>query len=203
MNDFDARARTWDADPAKVERARIVAGLIRRDTAVSARSRVFEYGCGTGLLGFALQPHVRHVTLADSSAEMIAVVREKMAALGTGNVTALHLDLTRGEAAPAEHDLVCTLLMLHHVPDVGRALAAFRAILAPGGTLCIADLDAEDGSFHGPGMDVHHGFDREALRRRLLAAGFQNVRIQTAFAIEKKVGGVARSYPVFLAIADA
>ena len=61
---------------------------------------------------------------------------------------------------------------------------------------CIADLDAEDGSFHGPGIDVHHGFERGVLRTALVAAGFLDVRIDDCFVVEKG----SRRYPVFLAI---
>ena len=83
----------------------------------------------------------------------------------------------------------------HSLHDVGRRLLAevlVRRHLANG----IADLDAEDGSFHGPGIDVHHGFERGVLRTALVAAGFLDVRIDDCFVVEKG----SRRYPVFLAI---
>jgi 2-polyprenyl-3-methyl-5-hydroxy-6-metoxy-1,4-benzoquinol methylase len=202
MTDFDTRARTWDTDPAKVERARRIAEAIAERVPGLRRMSVLEYGCGTGLLGLALLPRAARVTLADSSREMIAVAREKIAASGAANVSAIRLDLT-SEPAPAEkYDLVCTLLTLHHVGDVDGVLRKLGEVLPSGGILCVADLDAEDGSFHGAGFDGHQGFDRADLGRRLERAGFANVRFQTVFEIAKDTGAGTRRFPVFLALAD-
>ncbi len=91
--------------------------------------------------------------------------------------------------------------MLHHVRDVDAILRAFHALLRPGGTLCVSDLDAEDGSFHGAGFEGHHGFRRDALAASLAAAGFRDARFETVFEIEKPGVAGARRYPVFLAMA--
>ena len=68
-------------------------------------------------------------------------------------------------------------------------LRAFRELLLPGGTLCIADLDTEPGSFHAPEVapHVHHGFDREMLKRQLCAAGFVQPRDTTVMTFKKRV----------------
>jgi ubiquinone/menaquinone biosynthesis C-methylase UbiE len=197
MTDFDARARTWDADPSKVERAVRVAEAIRRDVPVQPWMRVFEYGCGTGLLGFGLQPFVKHVTLADTSSEMLAVLREKIAATQATNMTPVQLDLLGPTVPDDRYDLVCTLLTLHHIPDTDAVLARFHQVLEPGGVVCLSDLETEDGSFHGPGADVHHGFDRADLARRLAAAGFEDIRLTTPWTVARH----GRDYPLFLAIA--
>lgn len=54
-NEFDARARTWDDDPDKTARAQAVATGIRREVPLFPALRALEYGCGTGLLSFALR----------------------------------------------------------------------------------------------------------------------------------------------------
>jgi 2-polyprenyl-3-methyl-5-hydroxy-6-metoxy-1,4-benzoquinol methylase len=199
---FDAKARTWDADPAKVERARIVGEAIVRAVPGLAAKSVLEYGCGTGLLGFVLQPHAAHVTLADSSREMLAVVREKLLKLGAANVAAELLDLTAGPPPPTRFDVACTLLTLHHISDVDDVLRKLFALVASGGILCVSDLDAEDGSFHGSGFEGHHGFDRADLRRRLEAAGFTGVRISTVHSVTKETASGPRTFPLFLAFAQ-
>lgn len=199
MSDFDAKARTWDSDPAKVERARTVADAIERAIAVEPWMSVLEYGCGTGLLGFALLPRVRHVTFADSSREMLAVVREKIAAAGTPSADALHLDLSGGALPPERYDLICTLLTLHHVPDTESVLRRFHALLSPGGVVCAVDLDREDGAFHGPGFQGHNGFDREDVAAQLGRAGFRDVRVATACEIAKETDAGTRRFPLFLA----
>ena len=55
MTNFDERAKDWDSDPKKVERARAVAEAIRKAIPLTANMSALEYGCGTGLLSFALQ----------------------------------------------------------------------------------------------------------------------------------------------------
>lgn len=200
-SDFDGRAEGWDDDPQRVERARRVADLIAARLPDLAGRRVLEYGCGTGLLGFALRPRAGPVTLADSSLGMLEVLRRKIAASGLEGMRPLRLDLAT-EPPPAErYDLVCSLMALHHVPDTAGLLRALRGLLAPGGVACLADLDAEDGSFHGPGVDVHHGFERAALAAQLQGAGFADPRFETALEVRKETASGLRVFPVFLVTA--
>jgi 2-polyprenyl-3-methyl-5-hydroxy-6-metoxy-1,4-benzoquinol methylase len=202
MNEFDAKARGWDADPAKVERARKVADLVAARVPILAGARVLEVGAGTGLLGFALKDRAAHVTLADSSEEMLAVSREKLRARGPCNVEVMALDLEKGELPPARFEVVCALLVLHHVADTEALLRGLHQVLEPGGYLCLSDLDAEDGAFHGHGFTGHNGFDRRRLAAALERAGFGEVRFENAFEIEKPVhGGGLRRFPAVLAVA--
>jgi 2-polyprenyl-3-methyl-5-hydroxy-6-metoxy-1,4-benzoquinol methylase len=109
----------------------------------------------------------------------------------------IDLDLMR-DAVPAErYDLIFSMMVLHHVPDVPRAFAAFHAMLNPGGWLCHADLDAEDGSFHGPEVDVHHGFDRATLHAWLVAAGYADVTVGDCGHVDHH----EQRYPLFIATA--
>ncbi len=201
-SEFDAKARTWDEDPAKLERARRVGAAIAAAVPDLAHRSVLEYGAGTGLLGLVLQPLVARVTLADSSREMLAVAEEKIAASGVRNVTTAFLDLIAGAPPGDRYDLVCTLLTLHHIPDTDAILKAFHDLLAPGGVLCVSDLDAEDGSFHGKGFAGHNGFDRADLGRRLERAGFARVQFSAVHEMRKDTGMGPRSYSLFLVVAE-
>ena len=201
MTEFDAKARTWDADPLKADRARRVADMIARAIPGLSRMTVLEYGSGTGLLGFALRGRVASLTLADASAEMTAVAREKIAAIGACDMAAVQLDLTTNSTFDERFDLVCTLLTLHHVKDVPSLLCRFHALVSPSGHLCVADFDEEDGSFHGDGFDGHNGFRRDQMKAWLTDAGFEDVALRTAFEMEKQTRTGLRSYPVFLAMA--
>ncbi|MBI5331143.1 MAG: class I SAM-dependent methyltransferase [Betaproteobacteria bacterium] len=197
MIDFDSKARGWDADPRFIERGRRLAAAIRARVALHGDLRALDYGSGTGHLSFPLHDSVGRFTLVDSAAGMIEVAREKIAQRGIANMEARHGDLN-ALRADERFDLVCTAMALHHIPDTDAALAAFHDRLEAGGILCVADLDQEDGSFHGPEVEVHHGFDRKELALRAERAGFTDVAFATVFEIEKETPAGMRSYPVFL-----
>lgn len=198
---FDAKAKTWDADPVKQERALAVAAALRQRIPLARDWRVLEYGCGTGLLSFALHADLGEFTLADSSPGMLAVLAEKIAATGFSHLHPVTLDLMTDAPLAGRYDLIYTLMTLHHVADTGRLLRAFHDLLRPGGWLGIADLDQEDGSFHGPGFVGHNGFDRAALRAQLVNAGFNGVEFSTCHVMKKATDEGIQEYPLFLAVA--
>ncbi|HEY9098559.1 MAG TPA: class I SAM-dependent methyltransferase [Thiobacillus sp.] len=201
-NPFDARARQWDDNPVFLERGLKIAEAVRRAVPLRRDMSALDYGCGTGLLSFPLKDELGTMLLADSSTGMLEVVTEKIAAQGVTNMTAVKLDLMTDPAPTQKFDLIVTAMTLHHVPDTDHMLRVFHDLLNPGGYLCIADLDQEDGSFHGPEVDVHHGFDQTDLGRRTAQAGFTNVQFQTVFTITKERETGTQSYPVFLLVAQ-
>ncbi|GAB4486776.1 MAG: class I SAM-dependent methyltransferase [Anaerolineales bacterium] len=197
MTDFDSRAQTWDSDPMKVERAARVAEAIRAALPLHSGMTALEYGCGTGLLSFSLRTDFAHITLADTSQGMLNVLAAKIADSGLRNMTPLRLDLTTDPAPASRFDVTYSLMVLHHIPNTDHILRQFHTLLKPGGWLAIADLDAEDGTFHTDGStDVHLGFERAALQKQVESAGLGEVNISTAYQIRKN----GRAYPVFLLV---
>jgi predicted TPR repeat methyltransferase len=196
-NHFDARAATWDDDPAKWARAEAVAGVIRATVPLGPSVRMLEYGAGTGMVTQALRDAVGPVTMVDTSAGMREVMERKIAAGAITGARVWDVDLAT-EAAPDERfDLVVTVLTLHHVADIDPLLSRFADLLVESGHLCIVDLEEEDGSVHAEGFAGHHGFARDTLSESLLGAGFTDVRFQPCHEIVRD--GVA--YPLFLATA--
>jgi ubiquinone/menaquinone biosynthesis C-methylase UbiE len=203
MTNFDERAREWDSDPKKVERAGVVADAIRTAVPLLQRMKALEYGCGTGLLSFALQSDLGEITLADTSQGMLDVLREKIASAGVTNMHPVRLDLAADPLPAVRYDLTYSLMTLHHIEDVRDMLSKFHDLLLPGGTLLVADLDKEDGSFHTDGStDLHPGFDRAELQKLVEDAGFGNVMFSTAYEIKKWIGNVEKAFPVFLMAAQ-
>lgn len=198
MKSFDERARDWDVDPAHVERAITVANDIRKAIPLSTNMKVLEYGCGTGLLSFALQSELGPIILADTSQGMLDVLKEKITSAGMTNMTPLRLDLVADPLPSERFDIIYSLMTLHHIPEFQKALHAFYHLLNPVGYLCIADLDTEDGSFHSAGFDGHNGFDRKLLKKRLETIGFNNVTFSDTFAVHKIVNSVDKAFPMFL-----
>lgn len=196
---FDEAAATWD-EPAKVERAATVATAVAAAVPVGPATRLLEYGAGTGLVTEALRDHVGPVTLADASEGMRSVMADKVAA---GSLPAdariWALDLATDPTPDEQFDLIVTVMVLHHITDLDHVLAGFAALLAPGGHLCIVDLDHEDGSFHGDGFAGHHGFHRPTLAAQLVAAGFA----EPAFSDCAQMVRDGVPYDLFLAVAAA
>ncbi|HQI27507.1 MAG TPA: class I SAM-dependent methyltransferase [Sedimentisphaerales bacterium] len=198
--DFDREAAAWDENPARVKLAEDVAGAILRQAAVNAEMDALDFGCGTGLLTLRLAPLVRSVTGVDSSQGMLDVLAAKVAKGNMNNVKTLCLDLDRGDTLPVSYDLIVSSMTLHHIERIDSLLAKFHAALLPGGRLCLADLDLDDGQFHSDNQGVFHfGFDRASLRRVLEDAGFANVQDATAAEVVKPgPDGKLRSFSILL-----
>jgi ubiquinone/menaquinone biosynthesis C-methylase UbiE len=203
MTNFDERAKDWDSDPDKVARARAVADAIRGALPLSKEMKALEYGCGTGLLSFALQPDLGPITLADTSQGMLDVLKDKIAAAGVTNMRPARLDLTTEPLPREKFDLTYSLMTLHHIHDVKDMLIKFHKLLTPSGFLVVADLDKEDGSFHTDGStDVHLGFDRDELRKTVEGVGFEKITFSTTYEIKKQAGNEQKTFPVFLMTAQ-
>lgn len=194
---FDRSADQWDADPVKLARAEAVAGAIRQAVPLSPELRAMEYGCGTGLVSFALRGSLGHITLADVSPGMLAVVARKLAAAPGPDMSPVQLDLLVDALPDSRFGLIYSLMTFHHIDDIDTVLERCHALLLPGGHLCVADLDAEDGSFHGPDFDGHKGFEREDLARRARRAGFAELDFQTVFHMRRPDSAGQQDFPLF------
>lgn len=192
---FDEKAATWDDDPAKVERARVVADAIRTTVPLDSSTRVLEYGAGTGLVTQALRDAVGPVTMADTSTGMRDVMRAKVEAGTIPDARVWDLDLATQPVPDERFDLVVTVMTLHHIHDLDTVLKGFADLLVEGGHLCVVDLEEEDGSFHGHDFAGHHGFERSALAERLAGAGFTDVAFRDCYHVVRD----GETYPLFLA----
>ena len=192
---FDDKARDWDTSDRRA-RAQAVAQAIRERVRLSKRTRAIEVGAGTGLLGLELAAEVGELVLAEPSAGMLEVAREKLADGRHSNVSAVRFDVLTDPPPGGPFDLAISLLVLHHLADTRAALSAVRDLLRPGGWMALADLDAEDGSFHGPDAEGihHHGFERHRITDLARQVGFTDVAIGLATTLERD----GETYPVFL-----
>jgi 2-polyprenyl-3-methyl-5-hydroxy-6-metoxy-1,4-benzoquinol methylase len=204
MNEFDWKAVEWDNDPITVERAKTVADAIKKYVSLSKDMNAYEYGCGTGLLSFNLFPYLKNIRLADSSEGMLKVLEEKVRKNNIDNMAIEKIDLTVESPSNLEtYDIIYTLMTLHHIPDTDAILKLFFKMLKTPGYLCIADLDREDGSFHGKGFIGHNGFEREDLSKKLERIGFTNIKSEICFQMPKKHGDTeVQFYPLFVMAAQ-
>jgi 2-polyprenyl-3-methyl-5-hydroxy-6-metoxy-1,4-benzoquinol methylase len=196
---FAEKSKDWDTRPVPLQISSAVGPLMRDCLELNDGMRILDFGAGTGLLASHIAPLVAKVVAVDTSPSMLAALAQKQE---LRDVVEPHCQDILVEPLGERFDAVVSAMAMHHVPDTDRLLGRFREHLKPGGQLALADLDSEDGSFHPQDTEgvFHRGFDREDLRRKLEAAGFESVRFRTAVEVAREDG---RTYPVFLVTARA
>jgi len=198
---FDNLAEGWDNNPLKVERATLTANKIK-DIKLHANNSCIDFGSGTGLLGVQLKDNFTQVHLVDASNEMLRVARDKLTNAAISNVTTQHvagLSLVKGQ-----HSAIVTLMTLHHLDDINAFFTDAYCCLEAKGTLAIADLYAEDGSFHkhDPSFTGHNGFQPEQLAAMAERAGFTVEKIEPYYEIRQaNFAGEEVAYPLFMLVA--
>jgi len=197
---FDQEAAKWDQVPGRVKVAQDIARSMIKELTLTPDMDVLDFGCGTGLLTLALQPFVRSITGVDSSRGMIDIFNTKIKEQNLNNIKAGYLDLDNGDVMSGSYHLIVSSMTLHHIREIGPLLKQLQRVMVPDGSLCIADLDLDDGQFHDNNDGVfHEGFHREDLSRMCMSTGFRDVRVVQATKIEKPVGdGRSRLFTIFL-----
>ncbi len=197
MSSFDSRAREWDKDKMHMERSIAIATELEKRIPLNPSMKALEYGAGTGILSFLLKDRFSEITLMDSSQEMIKVCEEKVEYHKANHIKPIWYDLEH-KAYNEKFDVIYNQMVLHHVNDYETMLQTFYNLLKPHGYLAIADLYTEDGSFHGPDVKVHWGFEPQKLAETLKSGGFKYIEYKTCFEVKRDSG---KKYPVFLLLA--
>lgn len=134
---YDAK---WGIDFGAVGQGQVLA-KVRKALGPAPRrfERTLEIGAGTGYftLNLMLAGVVGRATCTDISPGMLAALSANAQRLGL-DVETLATDAESLPFADESFDLVIGHAILHHIPDLGRAFAEFRRVLAPGGTLLFA-----------------------------------------------------------------
>lgn len=199
---FDIKAQSWDNDPTKVERAKILAECLSDFIKGRNLNKALEFGCGTGLVSFFMKDVFLQITLADTSTSMIEVLKSKIANDGVSHFTPLLIDDNTTFVA-GSFDITYSLLTLHHIKELDKAFSQFYNLLKPHGYLCIADLVEEEGDFHNAedAKHVHHGFEKEKLINQLIENGFKFIDYQVFHHIKRTTeSGIVKNFPLFLLI---
>ena len=109
--------------------------VLTRQLALLARGpfeSALDLGCGTGLCGPLVKPHVRHLTGVDLSGAMLAKAGE----LGVYNEL-VHGDLTAHlRGTPRRYDLVLAADVFIYVGELDGVFAAVRGATLPGAVFC-------------------------------------------------------------------
>ncbi len=197
---FDDLAATYEDRPGLVDLMRDIGESMVKEAKPAQDWDILDYGCGTGLISLYLLPHVRSVVGADSSENMLAELHKKIDNQHIESIKTIKLDLCQDPIPQERYHAIVISMALHHVFDTQELISQFHQLLHPGGVLCIADLDAEPGTFHGdPNAAFHNGFEREDLINQVNNIGFCNAKATSAANLNKlDDDGVKRDYSIFL-----
>jgi ArsR family transcriptional regulator len=171
---FSSSAGQWDRLRDELFGERVHLGAL----AALAGSEwvVGDLGCGTGQVSAALAPFVARVIAVDESAAMLQAAKRRLAGLD-------NVDLRRGqlEGLPIDDgrlDMASLMLVLHHVPEPGKALAEVARVLRPGGRVIIGDMLPHDRESYRQQMGhVWLGFSDDQIGGLLADAGFERTRM--------------------------
>ncbi|MCO4768893.1 MAG: class I SAM-dependent methyltransferase [Deltaproteobacteria bacterium] len=194
---FADKAHEYDQRPIPAQISAGVFSAIEAAVPLSPDQVVLDFGAGTGLIAGKVASRVARVLAVDISESMLAQLASKPEMPDT--VEPIRHDLLEGPL-DEQVDLIVSAMAMHHVDNTAALLQSLFAQLRPGGRVALADLDAEDGSFHPPDIQgvFHQGFERLALRQLIVDAGFENVQFVDACEVDRE----ERRYPIFLVTAQ-
>jgi ubiquinone/menaquinone biosynthesis C-methylase UbiE/DNA-binding transcriptional ArsR family regulator len=120
-----------------------------------------DLGTGTGRMLEVLAPAYKRGIGVDSSREMLAVARSRLAAAGVTHAQVRLGDIGALDPAIGPADVMVIHQVLHYFDDPGRMLAQARRLLKPGGEILIVDFAPHDLEF----LRTEHAHRRLGLSR--------------------------------------
>jgi len=193
---FQHKANNYEKDKNRVDNVSNIANAIIKEIKFNNTMKM-DFGSGTGLLLEKIAPYVKKITAVDMSTSMNKKLNDKRDLLHC-ELEILEIDLSKTKLEES-FDSIISSMTLHHIKNIKNILTDFYNMLNQNGTIALADLDIEDGSFHTEDTGVYHfGFDRDELIKITKSIGFKNVKIQNASVAHKPHG----AYPIFLLTAN-
>lgn len=142
--DRDHAGRTfWDKQAKNYDRSMLLLGrpiprmveLVGEST--RGMGRVLEVAAGTGLVTSSLAAGVGELVATDYSATMVAELERRVRDAGATNVSCEQADIYALRFDDGAFDGVVAANVLHLVPDLPKAFAAFKRIVKSGGKIIV------------------------------------------------------------------
>jgi 2-polyprenyl-3-methyl-5-hydroxy-6-metoxy-1,4-benzoquinol methylase len=193
---FEEKAKDWDMNEMVLALSSAISAAIKEQVELNETMQVMDFGAGTGLVTAQVAERVGKVTAVDVSQSMLdQLVAKAHLELKVDTVCQNILELP----LDTRFDLIVSAMAMHHVEDTNALVHSFAEHLKPGARVALADLDAEDGTFHpDDAQGVYHaGFDRGEFQSILESNGFKDINFVTAHTVNKE----GKNYPIFLVTA--
>ncbi|MDB5473421.1 MAG: metalloregulator ArsR/SmtB family transcription factor [Devosia sp.] len=108
---------------------------------------LIDLGTGTGRMLELLSPSYKRGIGLDSSREMLAVARSRLASAGVANAQVRLGDIGDPDVVVGPADVIIIHQVLHYFDDPGRMLGQARRLLKRGGEMIIVDFAPHDLEF--------------------------------------------------------
>ena len=190
---FQHKANNYEEDKNRVDNVQNIADSIMKEINFNKSMKIMDFGSGTGLLLEKIASFVKSITAIDTSPSMNKKLNGKKDLLDC-ELEILEIDLSKTKLEK-KFDSIISSMTLHHIENIKNIFTDFYNILNENGTIALADLDIEDGSFHTENTGVYHfGFYRDEIVKIAEEVGFKNVKVQDTSIAYKSYG----AYPIFL-----
>ena len=193
---FAHKAKEYENNEKRVSNVQNIADGILKNISYTKEMSILDFGSGTGLLTQEIAPYVKKITALDMSTSMNEVLREKTEGFAC-DLEVLELDITkeRYDDKLSNLDGIISSMTIHHIENTEDLFKIFYDLLNENGTIALADLETEDGSFHTSDTGVFHfGFDKDEFLNIAKKVGFKDLKIETISVSSKPHG----EYPIFL-----
>ena len=203
MDYFNQEATGWDT-PLRSARATCIAEKISAHINPQTDKKALDFGCGTGLLSFALADKLPQISVTDPSSGMIQIVRQKIAGSGMNHISILPYAELDEDCYFGRFNLIYSSMVFHHLANVDADLFRLRHLLIKGGHILIVDLDPVSPAFHesDPNFQGHNGFPRDEFRKILKRGGFTEITFEDCYSSIKELPEEKIPYSLFLACAQ-
>ncbi len=190
---FAHKAKDYEKETRRVDNVKNIADGILENITFNKKMNIMDFGSGTGLLTSHIASHVRKITCIDMSKSMNEVLAQKQDSYSC-ELEILELDLSQN-SIDKKFDSIISSMTIHHVENILELFKKFHTMLNDGGTIALADLETEDGTFHTENTGVFHlGFNQAEFLQIAKDAGFRDLKIELVSIAKKPYG----DYPIFL-----
>lgn len=181
---FEHKSKSWDMSSMRVQNAKGIAELIVKNIKLDKSMKIIDLGAGTGLLSYFIAPFVGKIIAVDNSPSMLKEFESKCDDFDC-HTEVKEIDIVEYQS-DEHYNGVISSMTIHHIEDTPALLTKLYDMLEDDGFIALADLDTEDGSFHGDNNGVfHYGFDRKELASYAQETGFKDVTFSLASTIKK------------------